>query len=124
MLRMETWFGSAVITDTIPKRLEDYEDLDSLVASSKNISILHEQVLRLSVNVGHAYPVFRFDLQYKIKEDPGLLSFYLIPLGIYMRDRRLEKARTQILREYAEEALALYQIVVPSSIVDAASLTN
>jgi hypothetical protein len=119
MLRMETWFGSSVITDARPKVLEDYAGTDtgSLAADPSNIAIPHERVTRLGVSVGRMYPVYRVELDYMELDAKFALSFFPVPLGIYMRDRRLDRAREVILRQYAGDVLSLYRHVLPSDII-------
>jgi hypothetical protein len=124
MLRMETWFGSAVITDVRPKALEDYDgtDTDALAAKPDSLAIPHEKVTRLGVSVGRMYPVYRMELDYMELGGKCALSFFPVPLGVYMRGRRLDRSREVILRQYAGEVLSLYRHVLPSNIIDGAML--
>jgi hypothetical protein len=124
MLKMETWFGSAVITDVRPKALENYAatDIDSLAANPGNIAIPHERVVTLAVSVGRMYPVYRVELDYTDSDKKFALPLYAVPLGVYMRDRRLDQAREAILRQYAAELLSLYKQVLPSSIITGVTL--
>src|SRR5467141_1256996 len=48
-LRGEMKFGTALMTDVIPKTLEDYEhiSLESLAADSASLTVIHERVTSL-----------------------------------------------------------------------------
>src|SRR6266487_5407810 len=50
-LRREISYGTALITDVVPKTLEDYEQtsVESLTADSTNIMVPHEAVISLAV---------------------------------------------------------------------------
>jgi hypothetical protein len=119
MLRMETWFGSAVITDSQPRTSEDYANanLDSLRDDENNLAIPHERVIGLNVSVGNMYPVYRIRLRYKKHSENALLEFYPVPLGIYMRERRLGQSREAILRQYAGEIVSLYGRVLSPKVI-------
>jgi hypothetical protein len=123
MLRIETWFGSAVITDVQPKTLEDYAgtETDSLATDSGNFTIPHEKITELSVSVGRMYPVYRLDLHYMDSARKVAFPFYPVPLGVYMLDRRLTQAREVILRQYVGEVLSSYRRVLSSSVTADAS---
>ncbi len=58
-LRGEMKFGTALVTDVIPKTLEDFEQtsLESLTADSANITVPHETVV--SLVMGKEEPEFR-----------------------------------------------------------------
>jgi len=44
------------------------------------------------------------------------IRFYMVPLGAYFKPRRQTKSRETILREYAMDALGIFQRVVPDRI--------
>jgi hypothetical protein len=59
VLRGEMRYGTALVTDVLPKTLVDYEQtsLESLVADSANLNLPHERVL--SLVFGKDLPKFR-----------------------------------------------------------------
>ncbi len=59
VLRGEMRYETALVTDVVPKTLEDYEqaDVDSLIADSSNLTVPHEAVISLVMRKGE--PKFR-----------------------------------------------------------------
>ena len=137
-LRGEMKFGTALVTDVIPKTLEDYEQtsLGSLSADPANITVPHEAVVSLVMGKeepefrareffvwltmrrqGHRFQVYNFEMKYR--QSPNAepsIRFYMVPLGAYFKPERQTKSRETILREYAIEALEMFQKVLPAGI--------
>jgi len=138
-LRGEMRFGTALVTDVIPKTLEDYEEtsLESLTADPTNITVPHEAVVSLVMGKeepefrareffvwltmrrqGHRFQVYNFEMRYRQSPNAeSLIKFYMVPLGAYFKPERQTKSREAILREYAIEALEMFQKVLASEIV-------
>ena len=138
-LRREISYGTALITDLIPKTLEDYQQtsVESLTADSTNIMVHHEAVISLAVKKEEQKPrkydffvrltmrmrreefqVYDFEMNYR--ESPNsetMIKFYMVPLGAYFKPRRQTQTRETILREYATDALEIFQKVLPAKIV-------
>src|SRR5215472_10414128 len=139
VLRGEMRYGTALVTDVVPKTLEDYEDsnLESLASDPENLTVSHTSIqsLLLKKNVPKfrfldlwiwltmrrqhgIFQVYHFELNYlKSPEKRSQIKFYLVPLGAYFKPRRQTQSRETILEEYADEALKLYQHVLPSGVV-------
>ncbi len=135
VLRGEMRYGTALVTDMIPKTLEDYDQisLESLMADSANLAVPHEAVISLVMRIGE--PKFRlqdlyiwltmrrqgqkfrvYDFEMKYWQSPSQetgIRFYMVPLGTYFKPRRLTETREMILREYAMYALKIFQRVIP-----------
>jgi hypothetical protein len=144
-LRGELKYGTALVTDVIPKTLEDYEQtsLDSLAANDTNLTIPHEAVvslglkseeprprwyefpMRLTVrNEEHRWRVYNFEMNYKDSQNgENSIKFYLVPLGMYVKPRRATQTRETILREYAMDALEIFQKVLPTKVNASATKT-
>jgi hypothetical protein len=138
-LRGEMKFGTALVTDVIPKTLEDYEEtsLGSLTTDPANITVPHEAVVSLVMGKqepefrareffvwltmrrqGHRFQVYNFEMKYRQSPKPEpLIKFYMVPLGAYFKPERQTKSRETILREYAIEALEMFKKVLPAGIV-------
>ena len=138
-LRREISYGTALITDVVPKTLEDYEQtsVESLTADSTNIMVPHEAVISLAVKKEEQKPrkydffvrltmrmqreefqVYDFEMNYR--ESPNsetMIKFYMVPLGAYFKPRRQTQTRETILREYATDALEIFQKILPAKIV-------
>ena len=138
-LRREISYGTALITDLIPKTLEDYQQtsVESLTADSTNIMVHHEAVISLAMKKEEQQPrkydffvrltmrmrreefqVYDFEMNYR--ESPNsetMIKFYMVPLGAYFKPRRQTQTRETILREYATDALEIFQKVLPAKIV-------
>jgi len=133
-LRGEMKFGTALMTDVIPKTLEDYEQtsVESLIADNANLTIPHEKVTSLVLRKeepefrareffvwltmrrqGHRFQVYDFEMGYRqSSNDETTLKFYMVPLGAYFKPRRQTQTRQTILREYATDALGIFQKVL------------
>ena len=138
-LRGEMKFGTALVTDVIPKTLEDYEEasLGSLAADPANITVPHEAVVSLVMGKeepefrareffvwltmrrqGHRFQVYNFQMKYQHSQKlEPLIKFYMVPLGAYFKPERQTKSRETILREYATDALGIFQKVLPAKII-------
>ena len=124
-------YGTALITDVAPKTLEDYEQttLESLAADSSNLIVPHEAVISLALRKEEQKPrkydffvrltmrmqkeqfqVYDFEMSYQKSPNPEtMIKFYMIPLGAYFKPRRQTQTREAILREYATDALGIFQ---------------
>ena len=138
-LRGEMRFGTALVTDVIPKTLEDYEQtsLESLTSDTANLTVPHEEVISLVMRreqpefrareffvwltmrrQGNRFQVYHFEMNYRHGPDNETgIRFYMVPLGAYFKPRRQTKSRETILREYAMDALGLFQKVLPAGII-------
>ena len=139
MLGGEIRYGTALITDVVPKTLENYEQtsLESLMNDPANITVQHGQVTSFIMKAekpefrlqdlfiwltmrrqGEIFQVYNFEMQYK-KNDSNMetIKFYAVPLGMYVKPRRQTQSRETILREYAMSILETYRIVLPSVVV-------
>ena len=138
-LRREISYGTALITDLIPKTLEDYQQtsVESLTADSTNTMVHHEAVISLAMKKEEQKPrkydffvrltmrmqreefqVYDFEMNYR--ESPNsetMIEFYMVSLGAYFKPRRQTQTRETILREYATDALEIFQKVLPAKIV-------
>ena len=139
MLRGEMKYGTALVTDAIPKTLEDYEEtrLESLTADSQNLTVPHEAVVSLVMRKeepeyrvrdffiwltmrrqGEKFQVYDFEINYRQSPNRETgIRFYLVPLGVYFKPRRQTKNRGTILRDYAMDALEVFQKVLPAAII-------
>jgi len=138
-LRGEMKFGTALVTDVIPKTLEDYEHIspESLAADNANFTVQHENVTSLVMRreepefhareffvwltmtrQRHRFQVYNFELNNRQGSDTAtLIKFYMVPLGAYFKPRRQIQTRETILREYATDALGIFQKVLSAKIV-------
>jgi hypothetical protein len=139
VLRGEMRYGTALVTDVLPKTLEDYEgtNLESLVADASNIAIPHDTVTSLVMTEGepkfrlqdlwvwltikrqgHKFHVYDFGLNYVDSANQETrIRFYAVPLGVYFKPRRQTQTREAILRDYAMDALQIFRKVLPASII-------
>jgi len=138
-LRGEMKFGTALVTDVIPKTLEDYESisLESLTADNTNLTVHHEDVTSLALKKeepqfrareffvrltmrrqGHRFQVYHFEMNclQSPNSETGI-KFYMVPLGVYFKPRRQTQTRETILQEYATVALEIFQKVLPARII-------
>jgi hypothetical protein len=134
-LRGEMKWGTALVTDVMPKTLEDYGNstLEALVENKENLEVPHDSVTELQLKRGDPshgqteffwlslrqkqVPVFDFTMKFRDSNHGGReISFYMVPLGMYFKPRRLVKTRETILREYAMDALRLFQEVLPNRV--------
>jgi hypothetical protein len=138
VLRREISYGTALITDAIPKTLEDYEQtsLESLATDSNNITITHATItslalrketqksgrldffVRLTMKMQREiFQVYDFEIRYQQSlNNEILIKFYMVPLGAYFKPRRQTQTRETILREYAEDALGTFRKVLPAQV--------
>ena len=139
VLRGEMRYGTALVTDTVPKTLEDYEQtsLESLMADNANLTFPHEAVTSLVMRKGepefrlrdffvwltmrrqgHKFHVYDFEMNYGQSQKPEIgIRFYMVPLGAYFKPRRQTQNRETILREYAMNAFEIFQKVLPARII-------
>ncbi|MDA4118020.1 MAG: hypothetical protein OK455_06720 [Thaumarchaeota archaeon] len=139
VLRGEMRYGTALVTDVVPKTLEDYEQIseESLAHDGENFAVPHEAVVSLAIRKeepefrfrdffvwltmrrqGEIFQVYRFEMNRR--QSPGsdaTTRFYAVPLGAYFKPRRQTKTRETILREYALDVLGTFQKVLPAGIV-------
>ena len=137
-LRREISYGTALITDIAPKTLEDYEQssLESLTDDSSNITVPHEWVVSLALKKDVQKPrrydffvrltmrlqreefqVYDFEMIYRQgASSETVIKFYMVPLGAYFKPRRQTQTRETVLREYATDALEIFQKVLPAKI--------
>ena len=139
VLRGEMRYGTALVTDVQPKTLEDYEktSLKSLATDASNIAIPHDTVISLVMTKGepkfrlqdlfiwltmrrqgHKFHVYDFEMNYRDNANlETRVRFYMVPLGVYFKPRRQTQTRETILREYAMDALQIFQKVLPNRII-------
>src|SRR5881397_4034249 len=139
VLRGEMRYGTALVTDVVPKSLEDYENttIESLGSDSENLTIPHSSLLSVVLKKevpkfrlrdtfiwltmrrqGEIFQVYYLDITYlKNQNEQRKVQMYMVPLGTYFKRRRLAQTRETILREYALEGIRSYQQVLPAGIV-------
>jgi hypothetical protein len=139
VLRGEMRYGTALVTDVVPKTLDDYGQttVESLVADTENLTVPHEAVVTLELKKevpkfrardffiwltmrrqGEIFQVYHFDMTYtQSPSSKDLLRFYMVPLGAWFKPRRQTQKRETILREYADGGLRIFQQVLPVGIV-------
>jgi frataxin-like iron-binding protein CyaY len=138
-LRGEMKFGTALVTDVIPKTLEDYEQIsiEALTSNNANFTVPHENATSLILRKeepefrareffvwltmrrqGHRFQVYNFEINYRQNSNTETpIKFYMVPLGAYFKPRRQTQTREAILREYAMDAFGIFQNVLPAKIV-------
>ncbi len=143
VLRMEMRMGTSLVTDVTPKTLEDYEKttLESLTYDSRNLTVPHEAVISLALRAEEQkyrrhefllsltmrmqrekFQVYNFELKYRqMSDQEALIKFYLVPLGAYFKPQRQTQNRDTILREYATDALEIFQKVIPANVISTSS---
>jgi hypothetical protein len=139
VLRGEMRYGTALVTDVVPKTLEDYErtTIDSLATEVGNFAVPHESVVSFKIRKdepefrlpdlfvwltmrrqGEVFQVYNFELNRHIGSGSDeKVTFYAVPLGAYFKPRRQTKNRETILREYALDVLETFQKVLPAGVV-------
>jgi hypothetical protein len=139
VLRGEMRYGTALVTNVQPKSLKDYENtsLDSLAADASNIAVPHDAVISLLMTKGepnfrlrdlfiwltmrrqgHKFHVYDFEMNYRDNANlETRIRFYMVPLGVYFKPRRQTQTRETILREYAMDALQIFQKALPNIII-------
>jgi len=135
VLRYEMRIGTALVTDVIPKTLDDFEQtsVESLMADDSNLTVPHEAVVSLAMRAeeherrrhdfflwlvmrrqGEVFQVYDFEMKYRLgPHQDATVKFYMVPLGVYFKPRRQTQSRETILREYAADALEIFQKVLP-----------
>jgi hypothetical protein len=138
-LRGEMKFGTALVADVTPKTLEDYQQIsvEALTADNANFTVSHENVTSLILRKeepefrareffvwltmrrqGHRFQVYNFEMNYRQDSNiETIIKFYMVPLGAYFKPRRQTQTREAILREYAMDALGIFQKVLPAKTV-------
>ncbi len=140
-LQGEMKWGTALVTDVVPKTLQDYAEtsLEELSGEPSNFSIPHESIVSLVVKGDR--PTFRrrefwvkwtmqrqneifqvYNFEITCRNSPSQtdrIKFYAVPLGAYFKPRRQTQTRQTILREYAEDILEVYRGLLPTSSVSA-----
>ena len=138
-LRREMSYGTALITDVVPKTLEDYEQtsMESLTADSANLTVPHDALISLAMKKEEQKPraydffvrltmrmqreefqVYDFEMNYwQTPNAQVAIRFYMVPLGAYFKPRRQTQTRERILREYATDAFEIFQKVLPAKII-------
>jgi len=139
VLRGEMRYGTALVTDVVPRTLEDYEKttLESLASDLENLTIPHSSVLSLVLKKevqkfrlrdmfiwltmrrqGEIFQVYYLEMTYlKDQNQQRMVQMYMVPLGAYVKPRRQTQTRETILREYALEGIQSYRQVLPAGIV-------
>src|SRR5207245_9991586 len=105
----EISYGTALITDVVPKTLEDYEQtsMESLTADSANLTVPHDALISLAMKKEEQKPraydffvrltmrmqreefqVYDFEMNYRQSPHPETkIKFYMVPLGAYFTPR-------------------------------------
>jgi hypothetical protein len=139
VLRGEMRYGTALVTDVVPKTLEDYAQtpLYSLAAQVGNFAVPHESVVSLTMGRGEAqarlldlfvrltmrrqgetFQVYSFRMDWHTASGADASStFYAVPLGAYFKPRRQTQSRETILRDYALGVLETFRAVLPAGTV-------
>ena len=139
VLRQETRFGTALVTDIEPKTLDDYEDISagSLANDSENLVIPHDSVTSLKMRADppehrrrdffvywvmkrqrEIFQVYNFEMEYSSRSrSDASVKFYAVPLGMYFKPKRMTQTREAILREYAQEIMEILRRVIPNETV-------
>jgi hypothetical protein len=139
VLRGEMRYGTALVTDVVPRTLEDYAQtaLDSLAAHVGNFAVPHESVVSLAMGrgepqarlldvfvrltmrrQGETFQVYSFVMDWHTASGGEASStFYAVPLGAYFKPRRQTQGREAILREYALGVLEAFRAVLPAGTV-------
>jgi hypothetical protein len=139
VLRGEMRYGTALVTDVVPKTLGDYErtTIDSLATEVGNFAVPHESVVSFTMRKdepkfrlpdlfvwltmrrqGEVFQVYSFELDRRT--GPGSdarVTFYAVPLGAYFKPRRETKDRETILREYGLDVLETFRKALPAQVV-------
>src|SRR5207245_6058745 len=120
--RREMSYGTALITDVVPKTLEDYEQtsMESLTADSANLTVPHDALISLAMKKEEQKPraydffvrltmrmqreefqVYDFEMNYRQSPNlEGKIKFYMVPSDEYFKSRSQTKISKPILREY------------------------
>lgn len=139
VLRYEVRMGTSLVTDVTPTTLQDLEQtsLESLTSDKANLTVPHETVSSLVMKAEdqkfrrrdfflkwtmkrqkEIYQVYNFEMNYRCSPNrEAAIKFYMVPFGAYFKPKRQIQNRETILREYAMEALGIFQKVIPASII-------
>ena len=139
VLRQEMRIGTALVTDVIPKSLEDYQEtsLQTLTADSRNLTVPHDAVTSLAMKADEfehrkrdffvrmvmkrqkeIFQVYNFEMNYWQNSDRKVgIRFYAVPLGVYFKPRRQTQTREAILRDYAMDVLQIFREVLPARVI-------
>jgi hypothetical protein len=139
VLRGEMRYGTALVTDVVPKTLGDYErtTIDSLATEVGNFAVPHESVVSFAMRKdepefrlldlfvwltmrrqGEVFQVYSFELNRRTGSvRDARVTFCAVPLGAYFKPRRQTKNRETVLREYALDVLETFQKVLPAGVV-------
>ncbi len=120
-LRGEMRWGTALVTDVVPKTMQNYENtsIETLLREPVNIQVLHESVISLVVKGDRPtfrarefwvkwtmqrqkeiFQVYNFNLTYrKNSGDSAKIQFYAVPLGAYFKPKRQTQTRQAILQD-------------------------
>jgi hypothetical protein len=64
------------------------------------------------------FQVYDFEMNYRqAPNSQVMIKFYMVPLGAYFKPRRQTQTRETVLREYATDALEIFQKVLPTKII-------
>lgn len=140
-LQGEMKWGTALITDAVPKTLQDYENtsVETLSHEPLNIIIPHQSVQSLVMKGDkptfrtrefwvkwtmqrqkEVFQVYNFTLTYiNTPNEPGRIQFYAVPLGAYFKPKRQTQTRQTILQDYAEEIIEAYRKILPRASITA-----
>ncbi len=138
-LRGELKWGTALVTDVVPKTLQDYENtsLEALSGEQANLVVPHGSVVSLAMNADkpafrkyefwvkwtmkiqkEIFQVYNFEMKYrKASGETSRIRFYAVPLGAYFKPRRQTQTRESILRDYADDILETFRKVLSSEII-------
>lgn len=139
VLRGEMRYGTALVTDVQPRKLEDYQSIsiESLAADASNIAVPHDAVISLVMTKGkpkfrlrdlfiwltmrrqgHKFHVYDFEMNHRDSMNQETKTrFYMVPLGAYFRPRRQTQTRESILRDYAMDTLEIFRRVLPAEVI-------
>lgn len=139
-LRGEMKWGTALVTDVVPKTLEDYEKMsfEELTKEPLNFVIPHESVISLVKGADkptfrrtefwvkwtmqgqkEIFQVYNFEIVYRRSSGGrGQLKFFAVPLGSYFKPRRQTQTREIVLREYADSILEIFRQVLLARVIE------
>jgi hypothetical protein len=116
-LRGEMRWGSEIASPVVAKTLKDFEgkDIESLASFPGNFSISNDSVTELFLVEGtHKYHVNLVELKYRTDSDgEKTITFYLVPLGTYVKPLRAKQSRDEILKDYALNSFKVLEGVLP-----------
>ena len=139
VLGQEMRIGTALVTDVMPKTLEDYRQtsLQTLESDGQNLTVPHEAVMSLAMKADELvhrkgdffvwmvmkrqkeiFQVYNFEMNYReySGHEKGI-RFYAVPLGAYFKPRRQTQTRERILRDYAMDTLEIFRRVLPAEVI-------